>query len=364
MRAWLNVDLEAIRDNYDCIRKEVGDLDIITVVKNNAYGLGIEQVVKSLAQKDVSMFAVVIPEEAHRVREFTDKPILLMGFLNPKELTDAIEAGYVLSLYDKEQFAYYQRTAERMGMKFRAHLKVETGFNRLGVSPEDAAEFLCGLHHFPNISLEAMFSHLACSDNKQKNLAQLRVMQDLLVDIRGKAPLLPIHLVSSGSLKEFKEGYFDAIRVGLAAYGGNKVLDHIRPVISCRSLVMQVKDVDVGKSVSYGHTFTAKRPTKIAIVSIGYGDGLSQPLADSMKVLIRGQKLPVIARVGMNHISVDVTDGYGIKMGDEVVIIGSQKDDNGTISEITIAQLAEQSGIRHHEIMTRLGMSLPKRYTE
>jgi alanine racemase len=286
-----------------------------------------------------------------------------MGYLDTKALTDAIEEGYILSLYDREQFAYYQRTAERMGKTVPVHLKLETGLNRLGVLPEEAVGFLIGLHHFPNIDVQAIFSHLACADKRDQNLAQLRVIQDLLVEVQGKAPLLPIHLVSSYALADFKEVYFDAVRVGLALYGTDNVLPGLQPSLTCKSRVMQVKEVGSGEGVSYGRLFVTEHPSKLAVVSIGYGDGLSQVFRGAMSVLIKGQKFPVIGQIGMNHIIAEVT-GSDIKRGDEAVIIGRQKSPDGAVSEITVAELAQQGRIRHHEIVTRLGRALPKLYNE
>ena len=362
MHAWLEIDRDSIRHNLFQIKKTIGNgVDIIAVVKTDAYGHGLDEVAKILSDEPVSMFAVISLDEARRVREVSDKPILILGYLDIKELTDAIEEKFVLSLYDKEQFAFYQRTAERMGEKISAHLKVETGLNRLGVTVEDAEEFLTGLHRFPNLNVEAIFSHLSCADNREENLKQLRVIQDMLVDIQGKAPLLPIHLVSSYALGNFKEGYFDAVRVGLAMYGIDSVIEGLKPSLACKAKVMQVKDVGEGEGVSYGKLFKTEKPSKLAIISIGYGDGLSQVFKNNMDVLIRGEKFPIVGQICMNHIIADVT-GSDVARSDEVVIIGSQKSPSGEVREIKVSELAKQGSIRHHEIVTRLGRALPKIY--
>lgn len=360
MHAWLEIDLEIIRRNFRFVKAAVGGVDVIAVVKTDAYGFGVERIVQALEQEDLSMFAVMTLDEARQTRKVSPKPVLLMGNLDVKELTDAIDEGYVLSIYDREQFAYYQRIAERMGKTVAIHLKVETGLNRLGVTPDDAAEFLTNLHHFPNIKAEAIYSHLACADKRDQNLAQLRIIQDLLVTIQGKAPLLPIHLVSSYAL-DFKEGYFDAVRIGLAIYGIDSVLKGLEPSFTCKSKVMQVKEIPSGEGVSYGRYFITDHPTKIAVISIGYGDGLSQVFRGVMSVLIKGQKFPIIGQICMNHIIADIT-GADIKRSDEVVVIGKQKGPDGTIAEIAVTELAQQGRIRHHEIVTRLGRALPRIY--
>ena len=363
MHAWLEIDLSTVKHNLEQIKKTIGSgIEVIAVVKTDAYGHGLEKIVQTLDREDISMFTVITLDEARQAQRISGKPILLMGYLDTKELTDAIDEGYVLSLYDREQFAYYQRTADRMGKKVVVHLKVETGLNRLGVMPDEAAEFLTGLHRFPNIDVQAIFSHLSDAENKDQNFAQLRVIQDLLIAIQGKAPLLPIHLVSSYALDNFKEGYFDAVRVGLALYGMDNVIKNLEPTLSCKTKVMQVKEISKGEGVSYGNYHITNKATKIAVISIGYGDGLSQVFKGTMSVLINGNKLPVIGQICMNHIIADATN-KSVKRDDEVVVIGKQKTPDGKVSQITISELAQQGRIRHHEIITRLGRALPRIYS-
>ncbi len=362
MHAWLEINCDAVRGNLARVKEFIGNgVEIIAVVKTDAYGHGLEEMTKLLDGEGVNQFAVMTLDEARQARRHTEKPILVMGYLDTKEVTDAIEEEFILSLYDREQLAPYQRFAQRMGKRLKVHLKLETGLNRLGVSPEEAKELLTNLHYFPDLEVEAIFSHLACADKREENLKQLAVIQDLLVDIQGKAPLLPIHFVSSYALRDFKEGYFDAVRIGLALYGIDEAIDGLVPALTCKSRVMQVKEVAKGQGVSYGHYFVAERPTTIAVISIGYGDGLSQVFRGNMSVLINGARLPVVGQICMNHIIADVTDSI-VKRGDEVVVIGSQKGSDGKVATITVAELAQQGRIRHHEIVTRLGRALTKLY--
>lgn len=362
MQAWIEVDLGAISRNLDRVKQQIGKtVGIIAVVKSNAYGHGLEKVVETLDKKDVEMFGVISIEEADRVRRISKKPILILGYLDTKELIDAIEEGYRVSLYDAEQIALYQRAAERLGKTLSVHVKVETGLNRLGLSPEQTVDFLLGQRRYPNIRVEALFSHLAEATNNEKNEQQLRVIQDILIDIEGKVPLLPIHFDSSYSLNKFSQGYFDAVRIGLAIYGIDEVLPGLESSFTCKSVVMQVKDVAANVGISYGHLFTTKRDTKIAVIAIGYADGLSQVMRGKLTVLIRGNEVPVIGQICMNMIIADVT-GLEIKRSDEVVIIGSQKNSLGEVKTISITDIASRCELRHHEILTRLGVALPKRY--
>ncbi len=366
MRAWLEIDLDRLRNNYQIVRQQVGStVGIIAVVKSNAYGIGIKEVVEALdgmpTGGGVEMFAVVDLNEAFQVRTVSQKPVLILGYVDSKDLIEAIENDFILNLYDKSLVPFYERVAARLDRTVRVHVKLDTGLNRLGMSVDDAADFLVSSRLFPHLSVEGIFSHLATPADSDQNNRQLACLHELLVKIQGKTDVLPIHLVSSQALANCKEGYFDAVRVGLALYGTEPVLPGLELVYCCKSVVMQVKTVLAGEGVGYGHLFKAERETTVAVVAIGYGEGLSQLMTGQLEVLIQGQKVPVIGQISMNVITADVTD-LGVKRGEEVVIIGSQKGVDGTEATISPAELAKRVGIRHHELMTRLGVSLPKFY--
>lgn len=360
MRAWIEVDLDRLRHNYKIVRQHISNgVDIMAVVKADAYGHGIVNMVPELDRLGVDSFAVISINEADKIRQHSDKPILIMGYLDSKEIAAAIDAGYILSLYDRELLPLFDRIAERSGKICRVHLKVETGLNRLGIDSESAEEILSGQHHFPHVSIEAIFSHLANSLVREKNEQQLRVLQDLLVKIQGKSQLLPMHFTSSESLLNFKEGHFDSIRVGLVFYGIDEKLPGLQATLSCKSVVMQVKTIQAGEGVSYGHLFVADKETKIAIVAIGYAEGYTQALTGQAEVLIHGERCKILGKISMNLCVADVT-GMNLKRGDEVVLLGEQKKDDGSVSRITATELAKWSNLRHHELITRFGTALPK----
>lgn len=365
MRAWLEVNIATLQDNFRLIRATVGNaVGVIAVVKSDAYGLGIEPIVTGLEKMEasgVAMYAVIDVAEAFRVRSVTEKPILVLGYVDSNDLVHAIEAGFVLSAYDKDLIPFYERVAHRLGKVVRVHVKVDTGLNRLGMNIDDAADFLSSQRLFPHISVEGIFSHLANAANSEQNGLQLSRLHELLVKIQGKTEVLPIHLASSYALPGFRVGYFDAVRIGLALYGTDEVLPGLQPVYSCKSVVMQVKTVPAGTGVGYNHLFKADRETTLAVVAIGYGEGLSQVMTGKLDVIIQGKKVPVVGQISMNMVTADVT-GLAVKRGEEVVIVGSQKGPDGATATTTVAELAKRSGIRHHELITRLGLGLPKFY--
>jgi len=363
MRAWLEVDLDILGTNYEIVRKKIGHgVGTIAVVKSDAYGHGIMPVSRALSERGVDAFAVISLDEAMSVRSVSNKPILIMGYLDQKEIVAAIEQDFVLSLYEPGLAILYERLAQRANRPLRAHLKVETGLNRLGLSSEETAELLANQHHFPHLKIEALFSHLASAGDREENLKQLRRVQELLVLIQDRVELLPIHLVSSGALANFPEGYFDSVRIGLAFYGVEPVLPGLEPTLTCKSVVMQVKPLASGEGVSYGHLFVAPSDMIIAVVAIGYGEGYTQMFTGHTEVLIQGHRCRVLGKICMNLLVADVTHVPSVKRGDEVVLIGSQRDEAGKVETMTVADLAKRVGLRHHEIITRLGTALPRVY--
>ncbi len=362
MRAWLEINLDILGANYQLVRNKIGaGVDLMAVVKADAYGHGLDRIAKELDVLGVDAFAVISLDEARRVRRQSARPVLIMGYLDQKEIAEAIDEEFILSLYDRELIVLYERTASRIGKLARVQMKVETGLNRLGIEIDEAADILTGQHRFPHVSVEAIFSHLAEASNRSADLEQLRRLQQLLVKTQGRTPLLPIHFVSSGSLENFPEGRFDAVRVGLALYGVDESLPGTKPTLTCKSVVMQVKPVAIGEGVSYGHLFVAEKPSSIAVVAIGYAEGYTQALTGRAEVLVKGKRVKVIGKICMNLLAIDITD-LPVRRGDEVVLLGSQKDERGQVTTVTASELASWSNLRHHEIITRFGTALPKLY--
>jgi alanine racemase len=362
MRAWLEIDVAAIRTNTRIARKQIGStVGLIAVVKSDAYGHGIEKVAQVLDQEGADMFAVITLEEAHIVRRVSRKPVLILNYLDTAETQEAIECGFTLTLYDREMIPQLERLAARANKQAKVHVKVETGLNRLGMTVDQTVDFLLGQRHFPHIHVEAVFSHLAQASNYDLNVPQLRKLQDVILRTSDRIDVLPFHLVSSYALANFSEGYLDAVRAGLVFYGTDSVLPGLEPCLTFKANVAQVKSIDAGEGVSYEHLWRAKRDSEIAVITAGYGEGFTMALTGHAEALIAGHRVPVIGKIAMNLCIADVT-GLPIKRGDEVVLIGSQATEDGGIETIRVADLAQASGIRHHEIVTRLGSAVPRKY--
>ena len=361
MRAWLEIDLEAVSHNYDTVRQRIGQTGIIAVVKSDAYGHGIETMAKLLDKKGVLAFAVISLDEAIRVRRASGVPVLILGYMDDAEIEEAIACGFVLSLYDIGLAPIYESIAVKLGRKAIVHLKVETGLNRLGVQPEEAQMLLKNPQLFPHLKIESVYSHLSTSSNRDENLVQLDNLEQILLKSYEGEGRHPIHMSNSHSLGNFPEGFMSAVRLGLALYGVDEVLPNLTPSMQCKSVIIQRKKVKAGQGISYNKLFRAEKDMEVGVIGIGYAEGLSQALTGKANVLVNGRPTPILGQICMNLCVINLTD-IPAERGTEVVVIGSQKAPDGTVSQIKVSDVAAAAGIRHHEILTRFGLALPRQY--
>jgi alanine racemase len=358
MYAWLEVDLDVIAHNYRIIREHLGSTKIMGVVKADAYGHGIEPVARTLDGLGIDAFAVISFEEARRVRKVSDRDVLLLGFLNSAEIEAAIKDGMILSLFDRELADKLNETAQKVGKKARVHLKVETGLNRLGMSAEELIDLLDNLENYPNLQIESIYTHLTSSGNRERDQAQFDRFKPVLDEIKARGIQIQQHMTNSHALQVFPEGYMDMMRLGLALYGVEEVLPGLKPSLQAKTVVIQKKKVKAGEGISYNHLFVAEKDMEIAVIAMGYAEGLSQTLTGKVSVLAGGEVRPIVGQICMNLSVIDAT-GLDLKRGDEVVVIGRQGN-----QEIRVADMAKAGGIRHHEILIRMGKGLPKVYFE
>lgn len=359
MHAWLEVDLDAVKRNVRLVKQHIGpQTGIVAVVKADAYGHGVEAIARTLDQQDIASFAVITLEEAQRVRSVSTKDVLIMGFLDDVEIEQAIAEGFVLSLYDRPLADLFQSVAERLGTFARVQIKVETGLNRLGLSVDETTEVLANPQVFNRLKVESIYTHLAQSGNRELDFKQYKIFAPVLEFAERLGLPVGRHMANSHALGPFPEGFLDFVRLGLALYGVEEVIPGLEPSLQAKTVVIQKKKLKPGDGVSYNHLFVADKEMEVAVIAMGYAEGLSQALTGKARVLIHGESRPIIGQICMNLCSIDVT-GLEVRRGDEVVVIGKQND-----QVIRVADMARDAGLRHHEIITRLGKSLPKIYFE
>ena len=369
----VEISRAALTSNLFQFRKQVGNrTKIMAVVKSNAYGHGIQEVSKIVSQNGADWLGINSLEEGMNLREEKIKlPILIMGYIPLAKLGEAIKNNLSFVVYNQETIKQAERQASKLDKKAKVHLKVETGTNRQGIDLKEVVPFAKFCLTLKNIFLEGIYTHYANIEdtlNSDFAMEQLGKFQKALQIIKAAGVKIPIrHTACTAATILYNQTFFDMVRVGIGLYGlwpsretkvsaqERKIEIKLRPVLSWKTKVAQVKEVPKGETIGYGRTFKTSRKTKIAILPVGYWDGYDRGLSNSGRVLIRGRFAPVVGRVCMNMIVVDVTNIPGVKTEDEVALIGKQGK-----NEITAEEIAQKLGTINYEVVTRINPLLPR----
>ena len=346
LRCYLEISLEAIGHNIREVKKRLPEgVKLLGVVKANAYGHGAVPVASYL-ENQVDYFATATIEEAVELRENgISAPILILGYVSPSQYGDLVEYDITQTIDSYAQALALEKEAARQNRKAKAHLAVDTGMTRIGfqVTEHDADE-AAKIADLPHIELEGMFTHFSCADQEDKTYCSMQMekydkMTALLAERGVTIPLR--HICNSAGIMEFDDHRFEMVRSGIITYGiypseevKKERLDLI-PALSWKSHVIHVKEVGPGIGVSYGATYVTEKPmTRIATVSAGYADGYPRALSNQGCVLIHGKKAPIIGRICMDQMMVDVTDIPDVQVEDVVTLVGTDGDETITIEEI------------------------------
>ncbi len=346
LRCYVEISLEAIGHNIREVKKRLPEgVKLLGVVKANAYGHGAVPVASYL-ENQVDYFATATIEEAVELRENgISAPILILGYVSPSQYGDLVEYDITQTIDSYAQALALEKEAARQNRKAKAHLAVDTGMTRIGfqVTEHDADE-AAKIADLPHIELEGMFTHFSCADQEDKTYCSMQMekydkMTALLAERGVTIPLR--HICNSAGIMEFDDHHFEMVRSGIITYGiypseevKKERLDLI-PALSWKSHVIHVKEVGPGIGVSYGATYVTEKPmTRIATVSAGYADGYPRALSNQGCVLIHGKKAPIIGRICMDQMMVDVTDIPDVQVEDVVTLVGTDGDETITIEEI------------------------------
>ena len=312
-------------------------MELIAVVKANAYGAGAARLAPALEGAGVDRFAVVWPHEGYMLRQAgVQRPILVLGHAFPADATQAVRSGLTLTCHSLELGEALSRAAQASGTTARVHVKVDTGLHRFGVTLDEAVELASRLRELPRLEVEGLTTHMANADEADDSFAdeQHRVFRAAAE----RLPWIPYrHTANSATALRRTELRYSGVRVGLALHG--VFPDHtsgpeLRPVLSLRARIARVADVAPGEGVSYGLTWRAERPSKVALVPVGYADGWRRGLGNRGAVLVGGQRCPMVGRVCMDQFLVDVTEVPGVREGDIATLIGGDGADSITASEV------------------------------
>jgi len=352
----IQLDAEALRENVRSLRRLAGATPVAAVVKGNAYGHGLAEVVRVL-EDEVDAFQVDDLDELRALRAVSNKRALVLGYVPRSGLQEAIALGGELALYDLE------RLPDLAGAK--VHLKVDALLGRQGVLPRDLDAFLTVLqtHHLVNVvAAYAHFANIEDTTDLEHAQSQIEVFEEAFGKLQQVYPRLGRHLSSTAALMTVESGN-DLIRLGIGCYGMHpsaplrrRHMDlNLRPVMRWVSHLAQVKVLPPHHPVGYGLTYITRRETRIGIIPQGYSDGYDRGLSSVGEVLVRGVRCTVLGRIAMNMFAIDLTDVPDAAAEDEVVLLGKQGSDR-----ITSEEIASRLGTINYEITTRISPLLPR----
>lgn len=366
-RCVAKINLSAIEHNLFEIKKCINEnVKTLAVIKADSYGHGSVPVSKAI-EKNVDYFGVTSIDEAIEVRlQGIKKPVLSLSYIPPRRYGDVIKYDVTATIFSYDDAVILNETAASLGQKAKIHIAVDTGMGRIGLSPDDTgADIAKEISKLPNIFIEGLFSHYACADSANKQDADSQTaLFDKFIELLHKRNIDPPikHICNSAGTMEFHKQY-DMCRVGVVLYGlfpsdevdTNKL--NLIPAMEIISHVVHVKSVPAGFKIGYGHIYEAPSERKIATVSIGYADGYSRSCTGKGYVLIKGKKAPVVGKVCMDQIMVDVTDIDNVHVGERAVIMGVSCG-----SSITAEELGEMSNSFNYEVICNFTKRVARLY--
>lgn len=372
-RVWAQVELDAIADNMINMKRNLPERTrMMGVVKTDGYGHGGVPVARRLEPFGFMYgFAVATPEEAHILRQAgIRKPILILGYSFPYSYGLLAREELRPAVFRRDSIEPLAAAARKAGKPIKVHIKVDTGMNRIGITPDrEGLSFVESLARREGIEIEGIFTHFARADEADKSsvLEQFGTFEAFIHMIEKELSLeIPVkHCANSAGILELPQTGMDLVRAGITMYGlapSSEVrmdIVPLRPALSLYSHIVYVKGIHAGQSVSYGGTFTAGRDMRIATVPVGYGDGYPRGLSGKGQVLVHGRRAPILGRVCMDQFMVDVSHIPDVAEGDRVVLIGADGGDR-----ITAEELGDLSGRFNYELICNLGKRIPRVYTE
>lgn len=378
-RVWAEIDVQAIQHNVGVIRRGLRPgTKVMAVLKANAYGHGAVEVARALSGRDpstpsasgktthIDAIGVGDSQEALELREAgIDLPILVLGAIVPGEIPDVIAHGVQANVHSLEMAEEMNRVAERLKTTAEVQLMIDTGMGRLGLDCYQAVALLRQIRKFKHLQLTGICTHFSSPAEtntafSMRQLERFSVVTELGRSIAGGR--IDVHAASHTAIFKFPQAHFDMVRPGLALYGlsldpGQQSASQLKRALSLRSQVVFLKDVNEGTPVSYSRMWYAPAPTRIATLPLGYNDGIPVGLTGKLEVLIRGKRCPVVGRITMDYIMVDVGQVEGVALGDVATVVGRDGDE-----EIKLEDLSNKLGTVPYEITCRLGRRVKRVY--
>ena len=360
-RCWAEIDQSALRHNAAVVRHRLGPgVELLAVVKANGYGHGMVGVAKALSQ-DAQFFGVANLEEATILRREVSHPLIILGPALPAERSPIAEGGFIPSVSTFEEAMEFDRVAQRAPVAI--NFVIDTGMGRMGVPEAEAMALFKKVAALPNIKIHSLSTHLPVS-NEDANFtrAELAQFANLVKKLRVEFPGdYKTHVLPSAGVLAFADPPFDIVRAGLMLYGISPFPEFqklLRQVLAWKTRISLIRNMPAGHGISYGRTFITPRKMRVATLSAGYADGYPRHLSNcDAAVLVRGQRCPLLGRVTMDLMMIDVSHIDGAEVGDEVVLLGRQIDE-----EVSATELADRANTISWEIVTRIGSRVRRVY--
>ena len=364
----IEVDLDALSHNIDEFRRHLKKhVKMMIVVKADAYGHGAVEVAKAALSAGASYLAVAFLDEAVELRNAgISAPILVLGYTPPHAFKTAVDYDLTCTVYLPDHLRKMEEAAMKAGKPLRVHIKVDTGMGRLGLAPEEVLSFVRKLNHSPYIEWEGIFTHYATADESDKEyaLSQEKKFRQVIETLT-KNHLKPslVHIANSAGAIDLHEHSYNMVRLGISVYGFypsvevNQKAVSLKPVLTLKTKVSSVKKPPAGTGISYGKTYIVNGEEWIAAIPVGYADGINRHLSNRGYALINGQRVPIVGRICMDQLMLNVTGVMPVEVGQEVVLYGRQKQ-----NAITVDEVADMLGTIHYEITCMLSHRIPRIY--
>jgi alanine racemase len=372
VRNWAVVDLDAIHHNYQVIRDRAGGRPVLAVVKTDAYGHGAPRIGRFLQRKGCERLAVATAEEALALRDAGSRvPIQMLACVPPSDYGRVVGEDFIFTLGSAYEADTLAAVAGEAGARETVHVEIDTGMGRSGCRPDDAPELLDRILSHKELILEGAMTHFPSADDALDpggiDFArdQLRAFGKIEKLLRSKGVREPIlHAANSAGVACIAESHLSIVRPGGALYGisaGPNTPRNIelRPALSWRAVVVQVREFAPGQTVGYGRSYEVKRPMRVATIAAGYGDGYARAYGPGGSVIVAGRRVPIVGRVSMDSTCIDVTDVPDIATGEEVTLIGSDGDET-----ITPQELSRRASCSPYEVTCRIAARVPRVYLE
>ncbi len=362
---WAEINLDSLRHNLIEARKYIKpETKIAGVIKANAYGHGAVPIAKALITNGVDLLAVACLSEALEVRrECPDIPILIMGHTPDNKLKIAGEQNITTTIFSLKQGQILSEIALSLKKKIKIHIKVNTGFNRIGLNVDtNIIDIIAKIHNLENIEVEGIFTHFALKSS-EKDKEQFDLFMGVVNELESKGIHIPIkHTCDSIAMTRYPDYHLDMVRLGSFMYGvkTSGIEDGVLQLaMNFKSQISHVNEIVKGQGIAYGYTFVADKNTLVGTLPVGYADGYMRCLGNVGEVSIKGQKAPLIGRICMDQCTINLTDIPEVKVGDQVVLLGETSEDIITLNEI-----ADKANTNKNEILSSIGRRVPRVYIE